>query len=393
MGRKAKLVAIGAFDPPTFFHMRMFERAKEYLEQQQGYEIVEGIISIIPDTFRSKNCNASCQHRMAMLKRILRENRWIRPDNWQCSQSPQLCLPQILSYIDSTFNVDRDGIRISTIFLCNDQFFEHVSVDEFDYCTTLEFQQVLQNFTTIVVCPQGLRTSTSSCTAVTITENKTKLYIVHDDVCSGPISGKKVRKALEQGDSIRYCTEDSVISYIYEHGLYCRQYPPLPLKKKSTKSSNPWKLMQKETDLMSCSLPSTFLEKQLLPFKEKSFANSDEDLLQESEPISSSRSQVISKKLSKSKLQIRRSDPSDYKSLDFRDSSVYKLPKTEDPSVYEPSKTNDPSVYRLSKTLDPSVYKSSKMLDPSVEHSPRACSTISFTFEQHNLTYTPESTV
>lgn len=157
----------------------ILERAKEYLETEKGIDIVEGIISIIPDVFRSKICDATHRQRMEMLKRILRENRWIRADDWQCYQSPQLNLPEILEYIDNTYNVDHDGTRISTIFLCNNQFFEHVTVDDSDYCTTLELKSILSKFDVIVVCPgSNFGYNSNSTTSIHLNENKVSVYIL-----------------------------------------------------------------------------------------------------------------------------------------------------------------------------------------------------------------------
>ena len=98
MDKKVKLVVIGAFDPPTYGHLRLLgerekkrfvygslrkptifaEKAKEFLEKEKGVQVVEGIMSLIPDSFRHKTCTASSYHRMKMLKRALQSSRWIR---------------------------------------------------------------------------------------------------------------------------------------------------------------------------------------------------------------------------------------------------------------------------------------------------------------------------
>lgn len=107
--------------------------------------------------------------------------------------------------------------------------------------------------------------------------------------------------------------------------------PPIPVRKKSN-PSNPWTL--KETDLMSSSLPSSFLENYF----------STKNILPETHSI---------------------------KNFDDLHAETRKMAKQSD-------HVSDPSVYKMPlSTLSKS----------------RACSTISFTFEQHNLTCTPESTV
>ena len=122
----------------------------------------------------------------------------------------------------------------------------------------------------------------------------------------------------------------------------------MPIKKKPVDNFNPWELIQKaerEADLMTCSLPGGFLEN-YFNYK-KPCTTSNQDLSPEPKPMS-------------------------------------------------PAEVSPPIPARLSKKSknylsDPSFLKISKM-DP-VKTSKRACSFISFTFEQHNLSYTPESTV
>lgn len=107
--------------------------------------------------------------------------------------------------------------------------------------------------------------------------------------------------------------------------------PPIPVRKKSN-LSNPWTL--KKSDLMSSSLPNSFLDNYFSTRNIPSEAHSNQNL---------------------------------------------------DELYAEPRKM----VKQLGHVSDPSVDK----MPLSTFLKSRACSTISFTFEQHNLTYTPESTV
>ena len=122
----------------------------------------------------------------------------------------------------------------------------------------------------------------------------------------------------------------------------------MPIKRKPVDNFNPWEMTQKaekEADLMTCSLPGGFLD---------NYFNHKESCTTSNQDLSSG------------------------------------------PKLISSSEIPPPIPTRLSKKnknyfSDPSLLKISK-IDP-VKNSTRACSFISFTFEQHNLSYTPESTV
>ncbi|KAF0933409.1 hypothetical protein E2562_018516 [Oryza meyeriana var. granulata] len=48
------LVATGSFNPPTYMHLRMFELAKDEL-QQRGYSVLGGYLSPVNDAYKKKD--------------------------------------------------------------------------------------------------------------------------------------------------------------------------------------------------------------------------------------------------------------------------------------------------------------------------------------------------
>uniref|UniRef100_A0AC35GC04 Cytidyltransferase-like domain-containing protein n=1 Tax=Panagrolaimus sp. PS1159 TaxID=55785 RepID=A0AC35GC04_9BILA len=397
MDKKVKLVTIGAFDPPTYGHLRMFEKAKEFLEKEKGFQVVEGIISIIPDTFRNKICTASSYHRMKMLNRALQSSRWIRADDWQCFQTTVQNFSQTLTCIDNVFNVDKDNNRISTVFICSYKFFEHVSVDESDLCNIDELHDILTNFDTIVICASQVGTSLTSSTAITLTKNQKQLYIVHDSIYGGPQSGSFVRKALAKGESIRYCTYDKVISYIYEYGLYSCQAPPIPFKSRILISKSKVKFSPTPAST-SASAPTTLLR--LSPIKLLSMENSW--------PLTYHNSHIIDN------IDEYICDPSDIsdncicndktlydgaiwqESLEAQSNRIAealaRLPEIEQEPPPRPLKTGT-KTKSYAKSSDNVYHKSRNSKSSDDSQNLMSSSLISFTFEQHNLSYTPETTV
>uniref|UniRef100_A0A0D3H5Q4 Cytidyltransferase-like domain-containing protein n=1 Tax=Oryza barthii TaxID=65489 RepID=A0A0D3H5Q4_9ORYZ len=65
----AVLVATGSFNPPTYMHLRMFELAKDEL-QQRGYCVLGGYMSPVNDAYKKKAMQKGYQRTLTVLSRI-----------------------------------------------------------------------------------------------------------------------------------------------------------------------------------------------------------------------------------------------------------------------------------------------------------------------------------
>uniref|UniRef100_A0A0E0ER42 Uncharacterized protein n=1 Tax=Oryza meridionalis TaxID=40149 RepID=A0A0E0ER42_9ORYZ len=65
----AVLVATGSFNPPTYMHLRMFEMAKDEL-QQRGYCVLGGYMSPVNDAYKKEAMQKSYQRTLTVLSRI-----------------------------------------------------------------------------------------------------------------------------------------------------------------------------------------------------------------------------------------------------------------------------------------------------------------------------------
>ncbi|GJM87329.1 hypothetical protein PR202_ga03270 [Eleusine coracana subsp. coracana] len=63
------LVATGSFNPPTYMHLRMFELAKDEL-QQRGYSVLGGYMSPVNDAYKKKAVQKGYQRTLAVLSRV-----------------------------------------------------------------------------------------------------------------------------------------------------------------------------------------------------------------------------------------------------------------------------------------------------------------------------------
>uniref|UniRef100_A0A0E0B1T2 Cytidyltransferase-like domain-containing protein n=1 Tax=Oryza glumipatula TaxID=40148 RepID=A0A0E0B1T2_9ORYZ len=65
----AVLVATGSFNPPTYMHLRMFELAKDEL-QQRGYCVLGGYMSPVNDAYKKEAMQKGYQRTLTVLSRI-----------------------------------------------------------------------------------------------------------------------------------------------------------------------------------------------------------------------------------------------------------------------------------------------------------------------------------
>uniref|UniRef100_A0A915MZL9 Nicotinamide-nucleotide adenylyltransferase n=4 Tax=Meloidogyne TaxID=189290 RepID=A0A915MZL9_MELJA len=86
-GSNVVLILCGSFNPPTYLHLRMFERAKDFLQQECKCNVLDGIISPVSDHFKSKKPSlAPSIHRLRMSQLATSSSDWIRADGWECQR-------------------------------------------------------------------------------------------------------------------------------------------------------------------------------------------------------------------------------------------------------------------------------------------------------------------
>ncbi|NP_001017629.1 nmnat1-rbp7a protein [Danio rerio] len=84
---KLVLLACGSFNPITNMHLRMFELARDHLEDTGRYKVVKGIISPVGDGYKKKGLIEAC-HRLEMARLATESSEWITVDDWE-SQQPE----------------------------------------------------------------------------------------------------------------------------------------------------------------------------------------------------------------------------------------------------------------------------------------------------------------
>ncbi|PIO55552.1 hypothetical protein TELCIR_23060, partial [Teladorsagia circumcincta] len=82
-GCRVALLSCGQFDPPSYAHLRMFERSRDFLVRTMGCKVVEGIMSVAGD---SSTTSTPAKHRLRMVETAVRKNFWIRAGDFECNQ-------------------------------------------------------------------------------------------------------------------------------------------------------------------------------------------------------------------------------------------------------------------------------------------------------------------
>ncbi|RCN35440.1 hypothetical protein ANCCAN_18689 [Ancylostoma caninum] len=101
-GCRVALLSCGQFDPPSYAHLRMFERARDFLVRTMGCKVVEGVMSVAGD---SPSTRTAAKHRLRMVETAVRKNFWIRAGDYECTQPTPVRQIAVLKHYQKYFDV------------------------------------------------------------------------------------------------------------------------------------------------------------------------------------------------------------------------------------------------------------------------------------------------
>lgn len=206
---KVVVIACGSFNPITFMHLRMMERAKTYLTNK-NFEVSTGYYSPVSDGY-GKPGLATAQHRLAMCELALdAPDRWLKVASWESDR--ESWTPTIKILREAT---KRYGMR--TMLVCGSDFL--VSFGKEGLWLERDVEEILAQHGLIVVARPGYDSNKFIEKNALMTRLKSHIHIVNDLV-SNDLSSTVVRNALLKGESIKYLTPDKVIEYIEKNELY-----------------------------------------------------------------------------------------------------------------------------------------------------------------------------
>uniref|UniRef100_A0A3B5A0D8 Nicotinamide-nucleotide adenylyltransferase n=1 Tax=Stegastes partitus TaxID=144197 RepID=A0A3B5A0D8_9TELE len=240
---KVVLLACGSFNPITNMHLRMFELARDHLEETGQYRVVKGIISPVCDGYKKKGLIEAC-HRLEMAKLAVEDSGWITVDSWEGMQPEWLETAKVVRHhyeellaMENNDDVDTvkyakkrriqdcfesssnhkgsDGLQL--MLLCGADVLESFGIP--NLWKPEDIVEIVGSHGMVCITRSGSDPHKFIHESDVLWKYRKNIHIVREWV-SNDISATHVRRALRRSRSIRYLLPDSVVCYIGEHRLY-----------------------------------------------------------------------------------------------------------------------------------------------------------------------------
>ncbi|CAM4732976.1 unnamed protein product [Leuciscus chuanchicus] len=240
---KVVLLACGSFSPITNMHLRMFELARDYLEDTGRYTVVKGIISPVGDGYKKKGLIEDC-HRLEM------NSDWITVDDWgiqqpewvetakvlrhnhaelisscdnnsnngytvRCGKRRQLEQNTTICQIGFSFNTKADTPQLK--LLCGADMLESFGVP--NLWKPEDIEEIVGHYGVVCITRCGSDAEKFINQSNVLSRHRKNIHVVQEWV-TNEISATHVRCALRKGHSVRYLVPDPGVGYIQDHSLY-----------------------------------------------------------------------------------------------------------------------------------------------------------------------------
>ncbi|CDW60686.1 CTP transf 2 domain containing protein [Trichuris trichiura] len=235
------LLCCGSFNPPTILHLRMFEIARDYLNENTDFEVIGGVLSPVHDSYGKKDLCAS-DHRIEMAKLATSSSDWIGIDKWECAQSSWSRTVQVLRHLSRLLEVylhrkekisfkqylsiyDLGHVQCENpvadesrvMLLCGADLLESFSVK--DLWSTDDMTEILSTFGMVVITRSGSDPFRYVYENDLVYRYQKNVHIVTEWI-PNEISSTAIRRALRRKASVRYLVSDAVLEYIEANKLY-----------------------------------------------------------------------------------------------------------------------------------------------------------------------------
>ncbi|XP_078288420.1 nicotinamide/nicotinic acid mononucleotide adenylyltransferase 3 isoform X1 [Panthera onca] len=232
------LLACGSFNPITNMHLRLFEVARDHLHQTGMYKVIGGIISPVNDNYRKKDLVAA-HHRVAMARLALQTSDWIRVDPWESEQAQWMETVKVLRHHHSELlrslpqTEGPDHGRAHSLaptgsalvfpavpelkLLCGADILKTFQTP--NLWKEAHIQEIVEKFGMVCVSRTGHNPKEYISGSAILQRYQHNIHLVREPV-QNELSSTYIRRALSQGQSVKYLLPDAVITYIKEHNLY-----------------------------------------------------------------------------------------------------------------------------------------------------------------------------
>lgn len=211
------LVATGSFNPPTYMHLRMFELAKDEL-QQRGYCVLGGYMSPVNDAYKKKDLLPAA-HRIRFCELACKNSSFVMVDSWEAMQKDFQRTLTVLSRIRTSLfnNGVSDQGHLKVMLLCGSDLLESFSTT--GVWIPDQVRAICKDFGVICIRREGKDIGKLIANSDILHECSDNIISV-DEIVPNQISSSRVRDCIRRCLSIKYLTCDEVIEYIREHKLF-----------------------------------------------------------------------------------------------------------------------------------------------------------------------------
>ncbi|GMH05819.1 hypothetical protein Nepgr_007659 [Nepenthes gracilis] len=214
------LVATGSFNPPTYMHLRMFELARDALNEE-GCCVIGGYMSPVNDAYKKKGLISS-EHRIKMCNLACKSSDFIMVDPWEASQNAYQRTLTVLSRVKSCLCESGviSGESTKVMLVCGSDLLESFSIPGF--WVHEQIRTICRDYGVICIRREGHDAEKIIWKDDILIESKNNIKIV-DEPIPNQISSSRIRECIAKGLSVKYLTADEVIDYIRQHQLYLSQ--------------------------------------------------------------------------------------------------------------------------------------------------------------------------
>ncbi|XP_068600439.1 nicotinamide/nicotinic acid mononucleotide adenylyltransferase 1 [Brachionichthys hirsutus] len=241
---KVVLLACGSFNPITNVHLRMFELARDHLEDTGQYTVVKGIISPVGDGYKKKGL-IEASHRLEMARLASENSDWVTVDSWETLQPEWVETVKVLRHhydelvaaecnsddVDTVLCAkkrrieDQANERLShhkrgslrVMMLCGADVLESFAIP--NLWKQEDIAEIVGSYGMVCITRDGSDSHKFINKSDTMWKYRRNIHVVNEWV-TNDISATHVRRALRRGRSVKYLVPDVVIHYIREHNLY-----------------------------------------------------------------------------------------------------------------------------------------------------------------------------
>ncbi|KAM9855711.1 nicotinamide/nicotinic acid mononucleotide adenylyltransferase 1 isoform 2-T2 [Aulostomus maculatus] len=240
------LLSCGSFNPITLMHLRMFEVARDYLENTGQYRVLRGIISPVSDGYKKKGL-IEASHRLEMARLASEDSDWITVDPWEGSQPEWMETVKVAQHhYEELLSAGQNQDDVDTVKYTKRRCIEDESQHQAKDCLLCsddpqlmllcgadvlvsfgipnlwkeeDIAEIVGRYGLVCINRSGSDPQKIIHQSKTLWKHRKNIHLV-DELAVNALSATVVRKALCGRQSVKYLLPDPVVHYIQEHSLY-----------------------------------------------------------------------------------------------------------------------------------------------------------------------------